>query len=69
MIHRFIIEIETDAASGEDLRDAIAETIEFLDLPNGDNIYIDNPKVEIYVKNTIPPKIRAADDFMDGRNA
>ena len=47
MSPKFLIEIDTDEATTEELHEAIFNAIQNLEMANGDPFYVDVPKVEV----------------------
>ena len=43
---KFKVVVETDAAEPEEIREALRDTLQALDMPNGDTLFIQFPQVE-----------------------
>jgi hypothetical protein len=53
MLHKFMIEIDTDEATTDELQEAIYQALKGpLVMDNGDCLYVDFPKVEIITNVT-----------------
>lgn len=65
MKHIFLVTIDTDEATQEELEEAITDMLRAVDMPNGDTLYIDCPVVEYFSPERV--SVRSIKKLMDAK--